>query len=206
MDERTCTVDDCDGVLKARGYCTLHYDRWYRNADPGTIKRVRRAVRRTIDGIEHKQRTGCERLLPLDAYPSSRGNNKDGRRSACEECFRPKARAQHKLRRRAGTHRSRLLRAYGLTAAEYEAMRNAQDGKCAICREPEGETDSRSGETRPLSVDHDHATGVVRGLLCGGCNRAIGLLRDDPEIVDRASAYLRNAPMTAVAEPLHQSA
>ncbi|MGK2948022.1 MAG: endonuclease domain-containing protein, partial [Acidimicrobiales bacterium] len=48
-------------------------------------------------------------------------------------------------------------------------------------------------EDRPLVVDHDHRTGAVRGLLCGPCNRAIGLLRDSPVVCRLAAEYLRGS-------------
>lgn len=75
-------------------------------------------------------------------------------------------------------------RLYGLTSFEFYALRVKQGDACAICERAFG----------PLElphVDHDHATGAVRGLLCRCCNRAIGLLRDRPEDCDRAAIYLR---------------
>jgi hypothetical protein len=60
-----------------------------------------------------------------------------------------------------------------------------QDGCCAICGRPE------SALEEPLEIDHDEKTGVVRGLLCGRCNRAIGLFDHMPELVDWAAKYLR---------------
>lgn len=63
-----------------------------------------------------------------------------------------------------------------------------QGGLCAICRlSPVGR-----GKGDILVVDHCHKRGNVRGLLCGNCNIAIGLLRDDPALVDLAAAYLRH--------------
>jgi hypothetical protein len=67
-------------------------------------------------------------------------------------------------------------------------MWDRQNGKCAICRE-EGFL-MREDHKATLMVDHDHATGAVRGLLCHNCNRALGLLRDSPMRAAAAVAYL----------------
>lgn len=69
---------------------------------------------------------------------------------------------------------------YGLTHDEYVAMFSAQKGRCAICREPH----------QKLHIDHDHATGQVRGLLCRGCNHMLGNARDDPDRLTQARLYL----------------
>lgn len=61
-----------------------------------------------------------------------------------------------------------------------------QQGKCAICG------GDPKFPNRRLCVDHDHATGHFRGLLCGHCNTAIGLMKDSPEIMRKAIAYLEN--------------
>jgi hypothetical protein len=72
---------------------------------------------------------------------------------------------------------------YGISLPQYEKLLRLQDGVCAICaRPPRGK--------RPLDVDHDHESGRVRGLLCGNCNRAIGLLDEKPELFDRAKEYV----------------
>ena len=60
---------------------------------------------------------------------------------------------------------------------------------CAVCRNPET-TLGNNGRIKNLAVDHDHITGRVRGLLCNNCNRALGLLRDDREVLQRAIDYL----------------
>ena len=74
-------------------------------------------------------------------------------------------------------------RLYGLQRPEWEEMVDRQGGKCAICYRP-------NADGRALHVDHDHATGRVRGLLCGGCNAALGLLGDSTEMLQRSLDYL----------------
>ena len=85
---------------------------------------------------------------------------------------------------------SKLRSAYGITAEDYEVMAESQGFACAVCEEPDDRV-SEAGVPMALSVDHDHSTGKVRSLLCHRCNTAIGLLRDDPNIVDRVAEYLR---------------
>ena len=80
-------------------------------------------------------------------------------------------------------------RKYGLSAADYQAMVEAQNGVCALCLRPET-VKSRSGYVRPLGVDHDHVTGRIRGLLCHHCNAGLGHFNDDPEVLNRLVAYL----------------
>ena len=76
-----------------------------------------------------------------------------------------------------------LRRKYGLGGDEYDALLLRQGGVCAIC----GESPAPSTN---LHVDHDHATGVVRGLLCVSCNNALGAFRESFEIFRAAAAYL----------------
>lgn len=89
------------------------------------------------------------------------------------------------------SHRENYLRVrYDLTPEEYESLYISQDGKCMICQKPEKISSKKSGTRHSLSVDHDHQTGTIRGLLCGSCNRALGLFQDNPEILIRAATYL----------------
>lgn len=97
------------------------------------------------------------------------------------------AERDRQLRRRNKPDQHRRQK-YGITPEQYEAMKAEQGGRCAICRDPLAEPES--GRRSP-HVDHCHRTGANRGILCHGCNTGIGSLRDDPEIVARALAYLR---------------
>jgi hypothetical protein len=89
-----------------------------------------------------------------------------------------------------GLREKRSLATYGLTVDDYWELFHDQDGQCAICDRPETSIDTRTGEVFRLSVDHCHDTGKVRGLLCHRCNRAIGLLDDDPAVLRKAINYL----------------
>jgi hypothetical protein len=75
---------------------------------------------------------------------------------------------------------------FGITPGRYDMLLATQRGQCAICGSTEYD-----GTGRSFAVDHDHMTGEVRGLLCGRCNRAIGLFKEDPETLLRAAAYLK---------------
>lgn len=85
--------------------------------------------------------------------------------------------------RKAADREGYLKRKYGMTLADYKRMFEAQGGVCAICGEARP-------EERTLHVDHDHATRVIRGLLCFRCNQAIGSLQEDHEIFQAAADYL----------------
>lgn len=86
--------------------------------------------------------------------------------------------------------RNNLMRFYGITPEEYDAMLAAQDGVCAICRRPESTIDYRSKKPQRLAVDHCHVTKAIRGLLCANCNRGLGGLKHDQDVLRAAIRYL----------------
>lgn len=101
-----------------------------------------------------------------------------------------------KAQRRSTSQEARWLAIYGITAEEYHSIKNFQGGVCAICQRA-------TGARKALSVDHDHATGEVRGCLCLPCNRNIlGHARDQIEFFERAIEYLKSPPARkALGEP-----
>lgn len=81
-----------------------------------------------------------------------------------------------------------MTRRFLVTEEQYQQMHDAQEGRCAICGDEE--TMVRNGRALPLAVDHDHANGLVRGLLCHRCNCGLGYFRDDPDRLRGAQEYL----------------
>ena len=77
---------------------------------------------------------------------------------------------------------------YGINQAVYADMLKAQNYTCAICGNPE--TDIVRGKVKELAIDHCHNTNKVRALLCGNCNRALGLLKEDAERVRNMLRYI----------------
>jgi hypothetical protein len=76
-----------------------------------------------------------------------------------------------------------------LTKEEYAKLFLQQGGVCAICKGVSTIT-SKKGKLFKLSIDHDHTTGEVRGLLCHYCNTGLGKFRDSPFILSQAISYL----------------
>jgi hypothetical protein len=130
----------------------------------------------------------CYLTKPLSEFPIAR-INKDGRYSYCKLCKRAQSKGfdQKNPGLRASRERGYVLkRKYGITQEQFDEILLRQGGRCAICRSSEA---SKSTDHR-FSVDHDHETGQVRGLLCKRCNSALGHFQDNPEIVESALSYL----------------
>lgn len=87
--------------------------------------------------------------------------------------------------RKAITRKWQLKTNYGITEEQYASLLNEQQGCCAICK-----TDKPTGKWKVFAVDHCHITGRVRGLLCNECNRGMGLLKDNADLLREAAEYL----------------
>ena len=133
----------------------------------------------------------CHEAKPLDAF-SLHKKGAQGRHPACKICRSRQSKARYdekrdeiikarrEWRKQTGAHRRH---AYGLSIEEFNTLVAAQHGRCAICFEvPTG---------RGFHVDHCHLTGRIRGLLCRGCNLALGNMKDDPVRLKKAADYLR---------------
>lgn len=140
-------------------------------------------------------------------------NMKSGKSSWCKECKSEYTKAYNKARRslpgfqkkRDEQNRASRLGWYGITIEDYDEMLKIQNGRCAGCgRLPK--------TTRRLDVDHKHQSGdkkrapwerasMIRGLLCHLCNRAIGILKDNPETFKNLAKYLESPPAVPVILP-----
>lgn len=125
----------------------------------------------------------------------------------------PRCATHHRAKKKADAARRRDLQlqsSYGIDAATYALLYEAQGGRCAVyrCR--------ATGKAKALAVDHDHSCqqshgGIVRncclrGLLCGVHNQDIGRSGDDPEVFDSIAAYLRQPPARKVLAGAYQPA
>ena len=88
-------------------------------------------------------------------------------------------------RRRRNLH---LIKTYGISLDDYSLILERQGGVCAICKR--GYKGTRNGIEIGHHVDHDHATGKVRGVLCTRCNVALGQFGDSTEYLNNAIKYL----------------
>lgn len=119
--------------------------------------------------MTRKKLTHCKRGHPYDEENTHYYLDRKGyMRRVCRACA--------KLR---NPFRERL---YGLSREDYAELVADQNGVCAVC--------GRGSEDRALAVDHDHASGGIRGLLCAPCNTGLGVFRDDPDLLRKAIAYL----------------
>lgn len=88
--------------------------------------------------------------------------------------------------------RYKFKKSYGISLEDYELLQIQQNNSCAICKMPETKFNKRLNCFFKLSVDHDHLTGKVRGLLCHNCNAGIGNLRDNISLLENAVSYLKS--------------
>jgi len=154
-----------------------------------------------------KQCRRCKEIKPFTEYHRA-SRLPDGHQPVCKQCakvidkrkyeihkddYKPVAQARYKRTREDHLKRGHyycVRTQFGLSADEYDQLVRSQGGCCAICGLAETSIDPQRGTVRQLSLDHNHTTGRVRELLCGRCNRVLGMLHDDLHTIDRLYAYL----------------
>ena len=155
------TFHHSHAVSRGSKFCSHQCFRHYRAAE--------------IQSRTQKKCCICEEHFSVDRFSAS-SIRADGLQSCCKDC--------ELLLRRATQRKSDLRRRFGITELDYEKMLREQNGRCAICK-----TLPPSIKTK-LHIDHDHKTGVVRGLLCHKCNTGLGMFMDNAEIMQSAIDYL----------------
>jgi Recombination endonuclease VII len=138
-----------------------------------------------------KQCSVCSETKELDQFYNMK-SSKDGKGYRCKECdnnARQKWAEKHPERSHLSQRQRNLKHRFGVDLEWYEEQFKKQNYSCAIC---ESKTNKTTGtrEFWNFSVDHCHDSGKVRGILCNNCNRALGLLQDSAELLQRAKNYL----------------
>lgn len=119
----------------------------------------------------------CMVAKPLSDY--NRNNTRSaGTQTYCRPCH-------NSLNRRIT-----ISRDFGVTPEEYESFKRSRKGNCEIC----------GRDYKHMHVDHSHATGKLRGLLCGPCNQGLGFFYDKPDLLRKAATYL-DSHWVSIAEP-----
>jgi hypothetical protein len=148
--------------------------------------------------------TKCRRFKPFDQFRikeykcRSRPNRPARRDSACKDCRKERCCHYNKSPRGRTASKKRRCKIYGITIAEHDTMFAAQGGACALCGDTELPIDPRTGKPYNLAIDHCHATGKARALLCHHCNVGLGGFKDRPDLLQAAISYLaRHAASSA---------
>jgi hypothetical protein len=149
----------------------------YRGRQAVVGKRTRPYRRYSVVPEGMKYCANCGQTKPRSEFGANRAK-KSGLANYCRPCHN-KVMAEIKRKNHGSTRSYHLKRRYGLTAEQVAEIQYRQLGSCLICL---------SGAT--LHVDHDHATGVFRGLLCFNCNNGLGQFRDDAAVLRQAADYL----------------
>ena len=192
----TCTISGCTRPHKARGYCQAHYQLYKRGKPLDTEIKTRDT---TV--YDHCSEEGCD--LPVKAkglcmmhyartlrhghtrYTDRKKPAKTCKLDGCSDILYAKGLChKHYLQK------LKYAKNYGITPEIVMEMSISQGDRCAICGTRRDKIHHLSQRLMELVVDHDHHTKKVRGLLCDRCNRAIGLLGDNPDLLAKALAYL----------------
>lgn len=170
----------------------------------------KRQITTTEDLDLRKRCQSCKERRPVaDFNLSPKAANNAHRKDICRDCEKEEKRKKRREQREEVQRKKRayllslsfedrilaiaqdrfsryIQNRYGLSTKHHNEILQAQKGLCAICHNPPAEYDS-------LVVDHNHITGVVRGLLCVSCNMGLGLFKDNPDALINAANYLKNS-------------
>jgi len=151
------------------------------NADTGSNFQRERNIELRSRGLQWCN--PCGRELPQSAFHVSRWGSMG---AYCIECVKEKNRERYDVCGRQEQAEKARRRNYGLEPAQYDAMLAEQGGKCKCCG-----VDLSSLRSRFVQVDHDYATGAVRGIICRRCNLTIAMAQDSIDVLTDCAQYLR---------------
>lgn len=198
---KTCTFLNCQNPSDSHGLCSGHNKQRYKGKELTPLRqRIKictfQGCSKLHDGHglcmgHNRQRRQGKELSPLRPYIKNDGSVPEGQQ-LCRSCLIVKP--QDEFHRHKGAFNGRALhckncarikdkiRTFRLSLEDLVVILKEQNNQCAVCETPLG---------KKFAIDHCHFTGEVRGILCSLCNSGIGLLRDNPDICERASIYLR---------------
>lgn len=162
-------------------------------------KHAKASRARPAKPLTEKRCGDCHKTKPIIGFSHNR-STASGWASTCKSCLTRRTR-EWKLQPGVREHWRRYMMDWKANAQagpeavgyeEYQVLLAAQLGRCRICH-----TDDPKPKTR-FSVDHDHATGRVRGLLCLYCNLSLGRFHEDPALILKSAKAFRGHPRAAV--------
>lgn len=151
----------------------------------GRIRRNKIQIKQDIEN-QNKICSVCKKRKSFSNFYNFK-NKSDGKSYRCKLCddkARSLWRKNNPERYKKSARERSIKHRYGITYEDYMSLLKKQENKCAIC---EGHQQGKDF----FSIDHDHNTGKIRGLLCNNCNRGLGLLKDSSSILENAINYLR---------------
>ena len=186
---RSCSVDGCNTQVDALELCRKHYNNWRKH---GTHEAPPKPEKVWLPCIQDNCTEFASRKNGMCNYHYRKAIKEQGYHCVIDGCDKFASGGGGFCSTHGGWY-GRLYKTYNVTREQYEEMFKSQDGRCAICGNPPKEGG------KGLHVDHDHGCcpggkscgKCVRGLLCSSCNTAIGLLKDNPELLTAAIDYLK---------------
>ena len=133
----------------------------------------------------------CNQSKPLtEFYQTVRNGSPYGYHGKCKSCYVKKQQENYDPIKKRDEN---LKRVYGIGIEEYNTLLEKQNNRCAICEstDPKGRKSGRGGGVYVFYVDHDHKTGNVRGLLCNICNRTMGYVGENSNVLEEMIKYLQ---------------
>lgn len=159
-------------------------------------KKINNAVIEIIDGAEMMLCNTCGQYKRVNIENFiQRNDNKIGWRRQCRSCVSARRSVNEYTQESLIKKSNQQLKSkFGITIDDVKKMYDSQHGKCKICGKPgimHGIKKGYKDKSDTLHVDHCHATGKVRGLLCSNCNVAIGLMNESIENMLSAIDYIK---------------
>ena len=171
-----CSIQGCKKEVLSLGICSMHYTRVRRYST--TDKPLSKSELLLENGEAHC--CTCKHTKPITEFCKD-SQTSHGFSRRCKKCNSRKGKDNYKNNKHKHQDYARKKR-FGLDRTDYETLISAQLNSCAICK--------TKFTKRAPAVDHDHVTGVVRGLLCSRCNLGLGIFKDDPQLLKKATTYL----------------